>query len=70
MGQEESQRIKNQIQTENKFPFLSKTLFDFLYVIGRGGFGKVWKVRYKRTQKKYKNIIFYIFNNLINNGTK
>ena len=53
MGQEESQRIKNQIQTENKFPFLSKTLFDFLYVIGRGGFGKVWKVRYKRTQKKY-----------------
>jgi serine/threonine protein kinase len=53
MGQEESQRIKNQIQTENKFPLLSKTLFDFLYVIGRGGFGKVWKVQYKRTQKKY-----------------
>ena len=32
---------------------LSKSLFDFLYVIGRGGFGKVWKVRYKKTKQKY-----------------
>ena len=32
---------------------LSKSLFDFLYVIGRGGFGKVWKVLLKRTSKNY-----------------
>lgn len=32
---------------------LSKSLFDFLYIIGRGGFGKVWKVRYKKTRQKY-----------------
>ena len=32
---------------------LSKSLFDFLYVIGRGGFGKVWKVLLKGTSKNY-----------------
>ena len=32
---------------------LSKSLFDFLYVIGRGGFGKVWKVLLKGTTKNY-----------------
>ena len=32
---------------------INRSLFDFLYVIGRGGFGKVWKVRYKKTHKKY-----------------
>ena len=51
MGQEQSLKlsnnnIKNQIN-------LSKSLFEFLYVIGRGGFGKVWKVNLKKTQKCY-----------------
>ena len=32
---------------------LSKSLFNFLYVIGRGGFGKVWKVLLKKTSKYY-----------------
>ena len=27
--------------------------FKFLYVIGRGGFGKVWKVKLKKTKKYY-----------------
>ena len=42
---------------KNNNPFenikLSKSLFDFLYVIGRGGFGKVWKVLLKSTSKNY-----------------
>ena len=42
---------------KNNNPFenikLSKSLFDFLYVIGRGGFGKVWKVLLKGTSKNY-----------------
>ena len=29
---------------------VSKTSFTFHYIIGRGGFGKVWKVTYKHTQ--------------------
>ena len=48
MGQEESQRVKNQLKPEQKFPILSKSLFDFLYIIGRGGFGKVWQVKMKQ----------------------
>ena len=32
---------------------ITKNLFEFLYIIGKGGFGKVWKVRYKKTQNKY-----------------
>lgn len=31
---------------------LQKSNFDFLYVIGRGGFGKVWKI----SSKKYKKL--------------
>ena len=31
----------------------SKSMFEFLYVVGRGGFGKVWMVKYKKTQEKY-----------------
>lgn len=28
-------------------------MFNFLYVIGVGGFGKVWKVEYKKTGQTY-----------------
>ena len=30
---------------------LYRNLFDFLFIIGKGGFGKVWRVRYKKTQE-------------------
>ena len=32
---------------------ISKTDFQFEYVIGRGGFGKVWKVEQKKTHQLY-----------------
>jgi serine/threonine kinase 32 len=27
--------------------------FKFLYVIGKGGFGKVWKVQHKKSKRIY-----------------
>lgn len=32
---------------------LSRTSFVFLYAIGRGGFGKVWKVEKKKEKRIY-----------------
>ena len=54
MGQDQSQILSNN-NNANTFPQinLSKSLFEFLYVIGRGGFGKVWKVNLKKTKKCY-----------------
>ena len=43
---------KNYNKLPNKIN-LSKSLFEFLYVIGRGGFGKVWKVLLKKTSNHY-----------------
>lgn len=39
-------------QNENQKAALNRNNFDFLYPIGRGGFGKVWRV----SHKKYKTI--------------
>ena len=35
---------------ENK---INRNAFEFLYVIGKGGFGKVWKIKHKITQRIY-----------------
>ena len=32
---------------------LNRNMFKFNYVIGKGGFGKVWQVIYKKTKEKY-----------------
>ena len=32
---------------------MNRNNFDFLYVIGKGGFGKVWKVKSKKTKISY-----------------
>jgi serine/threonine protein kinase len=32
---------------------MTKNHFQFLYVIGRGGFGKVWKVEKKKEKKLF-----------------
>ena len=56
MGQEDSTPIykKNHQNSPSIYkPKITKSLFEFLYVIGRGGFGKVWKVKYKKNNKKY-----------------
>ena len=56
MGQENSIPIKKNLfeyKTNNNNSKISKSLFEFLYVIGRGGFGKVWKVKHKKTFKQY-----------------
>ena len=57
MGAEESSNFNNipksLVIPPNKYKYLSKFLFEFLYVIGKGGFGKVWKIRYKKTNQTY-----------------
>ena len=57
MGAEESSNFTTKQKQFNlptkKQSYLSKFLFEFLYVIGRGGFGKVWKIRFKKTNKLY-----------------
>ena len=56
MGQENSTPIKkNFYEYKHKYNSsrISKSNFEFLYVIGRGGFGKVWKVKHKHTLKLY-----------------
>jgi hypothetical protein len=35
------------------FPKITKNAFKTHYVIGKGGFGKVWKVEMKKTGKIY-----------------
>jgi serine/threonine protein kinase len=37
----------------NKLNIVNKNNFFFQYVIGKGGFGKVWKVTFKRNKKLY-----------------
>ena len=32
---------------------VSKSSFDFISIIGKGGFGKVWKVIYKKNKVQY-----------------
>ena len=36
--------------TDNK-SFINKNMFEFNYIIGKGGFGKVWRVKYKKTKE-------------------
>ena len=42
MGQEEGEFRPS----ENRIEKISRNLFDFLYVIGKGGFGKVINIQY------------------------
>ena len=44
---------QNESQSSSKFEKINRNYFSFHYVIGRGGFGKVWKVSYKKTNTVY-----------------
>jgi serum/glucocorticoid-regulated kinase 2 len=33
--------------------FNNRSSFEFMYIIGKGGFGKVWKVTNKKTKKVF-----------------
>ena len=43
--------MENKIRLNNRE--VSREHFDCQYVIGKGGFGKVWSVKLKKTQKIY-----------------
>lgn len=32
---------------------INKNIFQFHYIIGKGGFGKVWKIEHKKSRKLY-----------------
>ena len=32
---------------------ITKKAFDYKYIIGKGGFGKVWKVEHSKTRNQY-----------------
>ena len=44
--------IKNDI-INNQENDLNRNMFEFITVIGKGGFGKVWKVQYKKTKEYF-----------------
>ena len=38
---------------QEKNSSLNRNMFDFIFVIGKGGFGKVWRIREKKTKEFY-----------------
>ena len=50
---EEKTQLKNTPLIHNQSSSINKNSFQFLYVIGKGGFGKVWKVQFKKTKEIY-----------------
>ena len=50
---ENTKNTNTKASTNDTKHHLSRSLFEFLFIIGKGGFGKVWRVRYKRTQEVF-----------------
>ena len=45
-------KTENENDSEN-CPILTKNQFLMHYIIGKGGFGKVWRVEFKKTKEFY-----------------
>ena len=41
--------VQQEKNSQNKIETVNKSTFRFLYVIGKGGFGRVWKIKSKKT---------------------
>jgi serine/threonine protein kinase len=48
-----TRRRSNLSNSPTKAPEISKKIFNVLYPIGKGGFGKVWKVETKKSKQIY-----------------
>ena len=46
-------KFKKNIKFNNNTSNLNRNMFEFLFVIGKGGFGKVWRVKQKKTKELY-----------------
>ena len=44
---------KEEVEPAKENVKLSKKCFDYRYIIGKGGFGKVWKVQHSKTRNQY-----------------
>ena len=49
----ESTKNNTKCSSTDSKPNLNKNMFEFKYIIGKGGFGKVWRVRYKKTNEYF-----------------
>jgi len=49
----ETENVAGKLQLADLSTALTKTNFNYLYCIGKGGFGKVWKVERKKTKQPY-----------------
>lgn len=54
-GKEEQVKKSNKFFkcNEGEVAKIEKSLFNYLYIIGKGGFGKVWKTEHKKTKNQY-----------------
>ena len=48
-----SNNIKNAPNGQKYEEIISKSSFEYISIIGRGGFGKVWKVFFKKNKIQY-----------------
>jgi serine/threonine kinase 32 len=53
MGNDSNKPYLNSKRIYDKSEIVNKNSFEYLSIIGKGGFGKVWKVLMHKTQKQY-----------------